>query len=243
MTTSSADIQETTPLQKFAGWIVTLTIPVVLVLLTIRLMLGPWYLEFEYRTPGFPDDRYGFSQEDRLYWSKITLDFLVNDAGIEYLADLRFPEGVSIPEPSCGFVDDCTRVYNDRELRHMVDVKQAVRTATTVLWIEIGLLVVSGVIAWQGKWLAQYWKAIGRGGWLTVIIAVSILVFVLVAFGIIFVWFHQIFFEPGTWTFFYSDTLIRLFPERFWRDTFLIVAGVPTLIGAALGFFLGRNKK
>ncbi|MFN2195842.1 MAG: DUF1461 domain-containing protein, partial [Anaerolineales bacterium] len=70
-----------------------------------------------------------------------------------------------------------------------------------------------------------------------------IILFVLIAFGVIFVWFHEIFFQPGTWTFYFSDTLIRLFPERFWRDTFLIVAGLPALIGAVLGYFLGRKKR
>ncbi|MEJ2126169.1 MAG: hypothetical protein P8X84_01420 [Candidatus Bathyarchaeota archaeon] len=28
-------------------------------------------------------------------------------------------------------------------------------------------------------------------------------------------WFHQLFFTSGTWTFYTSDTLIRLFPMRF----------------------------
>jgi uncharacterized membrane protein len=64
----------------------------------------------------------------------------------------------------------------------------------------------------------------------------GIILFVLLAFGVIFVAFHQVFFESGTWTFFYSDTLIRLFPERFWRDTFIAVG---VLAGGA-GLLLGR---
>ena len=30
-----------------------------------------------------------------------------------------------------------------------------------------------------------------------------------------FVAFHEVFFAPGSWTFNYTDTLIRLFPEKF----------------------------
>jgi hypothetical protein len=38
--------------------------------------------------------------------------------------------------------------------------------------------------------------------------------------------FHQIFFSAGTWMFLYSDTLIRLFPERF-GGYLLMVAACP----------------
>ena len=228
---------------KAAGWLITFLVPVILVLLTIRLLINPWYPEFEYRTPGFPEDRYGLTFEERLYWSKISIDYLVNDAGIEYLANLRFPDGQFVPQPSCGLIDDCSRVYNDRELQHMVDVKKVVGVALWVLWISLGVFVLLGLFAWRGGWLDQYWQAVGRGGWLTLVLTGAIILFVLIAFGVIFVWFHEIFFQPGTWTFYFSDTLIRLFPERFWRDTFLIVAGLPALIGAVLGYFLGRKKR
>lgn len=227
---------------KVAGWLVTISVPIFLVLMTIRLLINPWYPEFEYRTPGFPDDRYGLTFEERLYWSKISMAYLVNDAGIEYLADLRFTGGQSVPQPSCALIDDCTRVYNDRELEHMVDVKQVVQIALRVMWVSLGVLILLGLLAWRGGWLASYQQALARGGWLTLFLTAAIILFVLIAFGVIFVWFHEVFFDPGTWTFYYSDTLIRLFPERFWRDTFLIVAGVPALIGGLLGYFLGRKK-
>ncbi len=76
---------------------------------------------------------------------------------------------------------------------------------------------------------------------MTVIFIGGILLFVLVAFGVIFVAFHNVFFEAGTWTFLYSDTLIRLFPERFWRDTFLAVGLLAGGAGIALAY-LARIK-
>jgi uncharacterized membrane protein len=36
--------------------------------------------------------------------------------------------------------------------------------------------------------------------------------------------FHSLFFEGDSWLFLYSDTLIRLFPLRFWQDAFLWAA-------------------
>jgi integral membrane protein (TIGR01906 family) len=39
-----------------------------------------------------------------------------------------------------------------------------------------------------------------------------------------FIFFHSIFFKGDSWLFYYSDTLIRLFPIRFWEDAFLWAA-------------------
>jgi hypothetical protein len=48
--------------------------------------------------------------------------------------------------------------------------------------------------------------------------------------------FHQVFFESSTWTFLWSDSLIRLFPLTFWEDSFIFVGGgaiVEALVVAA----------
>lgn len=230
-----------TSLRKALSWIVTLLIPVVLVLTAVRLLMTPLFLMVEYNTPGFPQDRYGFTKEERLYWSGIALEYLLNTEDISFLAELRFPEFESAPAPTCQFMADCTRLYNDRELRHMEDVKNVVKIALSVLYLSLAVLLILGLWAWQGDWWLEFRRGLSRGGWLTVIFIASILLFVLVAFGVIFVAFHNVFFDPGTWTFLFSDTLIRLFPERFWRDTFLAVGLVSGGTGLALGYFF-REK-
>jgi uncharacterized membrane protein len=61
-----------------------------------------------------------------------------------------------------------------------------------------------------------------------------------------FVAFHQVFFAAGTWTFEYSDTLIRLFPNRFWFDAALTIAGLTTGAGvlvSSVGGWLGRPAR
>ncbi len=47
--------------------------------------------------------------------------------------------------------------------------------------------------------------------------------------------FHGLFFNGNTWLFAYSDTLIRLFPIRFWEDTFLTSAFIVLAGGAGIG--------
>ena len=59
------------------------------------------------------------------------------------------------------------------------------------------------------------------------------------AFSVLFVFFHQVFFDPDTWTFLFSDTLIRLFPQRFWEVAFGAVA-VATLLQAGLLYLISR---
>jgi hypothetical protein len=80
-------------LSPFLSWLVAVLVPIALLLLGMRLLLTPTFVDLEYRMPGFPTDPYGFSQADRLHWSKIALQYLLNDADISYLGDLRFANG------------------------------------------------------------------------------------------------------------------------------------------------------
>jgi integral membrane protein (TIGR01906 family) len=211
-------------LRSALSWLTTIAIPVVLVLTAVRLLTTPLFLRFEYNTPGFPPDPYGFTKQDRLYWSNIAREYLLNDAGISFLADLKFDNG----QP----------VYNQRELRHMVDVKRVFQAALKVWYGGLVLLLGMGLWAWRGNWMPDYLHGVSRGGWLTIIVLGSIVLFVLLSFGVLFVAFHNIFFQAGTWQFFYSDTLIRLFPERFWRDAFMLIGLLAMGGGLALGYFI-----
>jgi integral membrane protein (TIGR01906 family) len=123
----------------------------------------------------------------------------------------------------------------------MVDVKIALRGALTVWRLSLVALVVLGLWAWRGGWLELYKLGLGRGGFLTTALLGAAIVLVLLSFGVFFVAFHNVFFETGTWVFEYSDTLIRLFPERFWRDIFIYVGILAGGAGLALGYGLRRR--
>jgi integral membrane protein (TIGR01906 family) len=216
-------------LQKLLSWVVTLLVPGALALAAVRAMMTPVFLNIEYNLPNFPPDQFGFTTQDRLYWSRYALDYLLNSAGISYLGDLRFQNG----QP----------VYNERELHHMVDVKRTLKNALLFWYVSLGLLVVLGVWAWRGGLMGSFQHGLARGGWLTVLLVGTIIVFVLLSFGVFFVAFHDVFFQPGTWMFQYSDTLIRLFPERFWKDLFIYVGTLAVIGGLILAFaFRGRKS-
>jgi len=202
-----------------ARWLLQVLIPVMLVLTSVRLMLTRGFIRLEYSLPGFPEDRYGFTRADRLEQAPIALDYLLNDAGIGFLGDLRFEDG--------------TPVYNERELGHMVDVKMVVRGALRIWWIG-GLLAIGlGLLIWRAAGVPELGAALEGGGKLTLWLMLAILLGLVLAFSVLFVGFHRVFFESGTWTFLFSDTLIRLFPERFWQVAFATVTlGSGAMAGA-----------
>jgi len=211
------------------SWLVTFLAPLAILMLAVRLLMTPLFLEAEYRMPGFPEDSYGFTLQDRLEWSKPSVEYLLNSAGIDFLADLQFENG----EP----------IYNERELSHMLDVKNIVQLLLKLWYLALALLVLLGVWAWRANWLADYLWGWKRGGFLTAGLLVALAAFAAVSFWQFFTWFHSLFFSGDSWLFEFSDTLIRLFPLRFWQDAVLYIGGFSILLGLLLGFGLKPKSK
>jgi integral membrane protein (TIGR01906 family) len=218
---------------SFLSWLITILIPLVLIGLAIRVLLSPIFYRIEYSMPYFPSDKYGFTQQDRLKWAPYAVNYLVNDADISYLGDLKFDDGMPL--------------YNERELSHMVDVKVVTQGALRVWYVTLAVLLALGVWAWFGGWWDSYRLGLMRGGWLMVGLAVVIGLIVVIGIAInpnvfysFFTGFHTLFFEGDSWLFLFSDTLIRLFPIRFWQDAFLWAAVIALGGGVALGLGLRR---
>lgn len=206
------------------SWALTLILPFFLLLSTGRVLFTPLYLRYEYNKPGFPADTYGFTRSDRLYWGEISVDYLFGNAELQ---------GQTLPDGS--------PLYNERELRHMVDVRVLVQQALIVWYVSIVLMVGLSLWAWRGGWRYAYWKGIVRGGWLTAGLLFAILVLVATSFDALFTQFHHLFFEGDTWLFYYSDTLIRLFPIKFWQDGFALMGGLTLLAAVFLAWLGGRQ--
>lgn len=207
--------------------LVALLIPVALIGLGLRLLLTPLFLQIEYNMPYFPADEYGFTKQDRLKWAPYALDYLTNSEDISYLGNLTFEDG--------------TPLYNERELRHMVDVKAVTAGALRVWYASLFFLLLLGLWARFGGWWQHFLFGLMRGGWLMIGLAVTVALIVFIGITInpdiffsFFAGFHSLFFEGDSWLFRYSDTLIRLFPIRFWQDAFLWAAVIALGGGIAL---------
>ena len=213
--------------------LVTLLIPIALIGFGLRVLLTPLYYRVEYNMPYFPPDDFGFTKADRLKWAPYAVNYLINSADISYLGDLKFNDG--------------TPLYTQPELSHMHDVKVVTKGALNVWYVTLVLLIGLGLWARFGGWEQAFRQGLMRGGWLMVGLAAVIGLIAVIGIAInpdlffsFFAWFHSLFFEGNSWMFLYSDTLIRLFPIRFWEDAFLWAAIISLGGGLGLGFGL-RN--
>lgn len=212
-------------LAQVCKWYVILLTAPILCLIAVRLVMTPLFLQLEYHLPGFPEDSYGFTLEDRLHYGGLAVDYLLNGEDIEFLGDLKFAIGSSLYEAS--------------ELRHMRDVKALTQIAYAG---ALGAGLIYGLCAYY-LYRADPIRlrvALQRGAVLTIVVITLIVVFAATGWNTFFVTFHELFFSDGTWYFPYSDTLIRLFPEQFWFDAALCI-GVLTLTGSAAIYTLSRR--
>ncbi|HCR70104.1 MAG TPA: TIGR01906 family membrane protein [Anaerolineae bacterium] len=213
--------------------IISLLTPLALIGLALRILLTPLFYTIEYNMPYFPEDTYGFNKEDRLKYAPYAVDYLINNEDISYLGDLTF--------------DDGSPLYNERELSHMEDVKEVITGSLTTWYITLAILLILFILFYKNNNLTEYLIALQRGGWWMIGLALS-LAFIAGAgillnpdiFWTFFSGFHAIFFEGDSWLFYYSDTLIRLFPIRFWQDAVIAIAVIA--LGGGLGLALGLKR-
>ena len=223
-------------LRMVLKWSVAALIPFALIMLGVRLMLTPIYLQLEYRAPGFPPDGYGFTTPERLHWGSFGINYLLNDAPRSYLGDLRFPSG----QP----------VFAPREVMHMQDVKLVVTDLLLAWYAVLMLLTLMGLAAWRTGWAATFGEGLRSGGILTLAIAgISAMLGTLGSSGSgelfwrFFSGFHGLFFSGDSWLFAYSDTLIRLYPLRFWQDSVLYIGLLAAITAALLALGLRPSRR
>jgi len=133
-------------------------------------------------------------------------------------------------------------LYRSEELSHMEDVKRVVRGSLFIWYVAAG--IVFGLSVWllvQKAW-REFRLAYRAGAWITLGLMAAMIGYVAINFNRLFDQFHRIFFSEGSWLFYPTDTLIRLFPLDFWRDGFLLVGGF-TLLVAVLLLILTRQKR
>jgi integral membrane protein (TIGR01906 family) len=218
----------TNRLATIIRWIIVIATPLLLTTLTVRVIIAwnsPSYPAWEYQR--IAPDRFGFSLAERLELADATLDYLQRPESasevIYLLEELRLP-GTDNP------------VYNPAEIGHMVDVKNVADTFKTAMWVLM-VVVVGGLIFLfaRPETRVQGARALLQGGAFTVTAVILVMIFIGIGWGLFFTLFHNIFFASGTWTFAYSDSLIRLFPEQFWFDFALLWTGSILALGGILG--------
>ena len=207
---------------------VTLAVPAILAVNGIRIATNDRYVEAVYDYGGVPDDRYGLRASERERLALLGLRSIEPSTaeGIDLLREARLPDG----EPA----------FNTRELAHMADVRTAVSRAyrfQIVAVIAIAILaVLLGILSTTR---AVVPVALVRGAVLTLAVAVVVPIVAAVSYDSFESSFHGLFFEGDTWRFEESDTLRRLYPDRFWLDT-AVAIGLLAVLQAVVVFFAAR---
>ena len=209
--------------------LVILVIPFWFLIGSVRMLVTSEYLRIEYNKTAFPEDPLGFSEEQRISFATENVRYLRENLPISALENQN-NEGQAL--------------YNLRELSHMEDVQDVYQFFWNV-WKTISLIMVLVAIlslTWRGNWQA-FASALKIGGFGTAIFIAIIGILAFIGWDTWFLIFHKLFFTDGTWTFNFSDTLIRLFPQKFWVDAVFTVSGLSLILGLLTGFIGQRLAK
>ena len=206
--------------------VIALAVPGVLLVNGIRVLANDWYVRFEIGR--LPDDRYGFTTRQRENLALVGLHSIEpGGEGMAMLRRARLPSG----RPA----------FDRRELRHLEDVRRIVGGLyvfhVAAISAIAALAVVFAVLGGTRRIVPAglYW-----GGTLTVALGAAAGVLVLTNADSFLTGFHELFFEGSTWRFGEDDTLRRLYPDRFWRDTSVLLA-VGAAVQALALVVLGRR--
>lgn len=217
-------------LATIAQWLLGLLIPIGLLIGAISILTSPAYISFEYEKPGFPTDAFGFTPTERLDHASDNIRFLREGYPASFLEEQNH-EGIPL--------------YNEREIKHMEDVQTVFQSTWQVgRSVLVIMLVLSGILLSKPAFRPHFTAAIEMGGAVSAVMVTLISVLALVGWSQWFTTFHLLFFQPGTWTFSMSDTLIRLFPMNFWFDSALTVSSIVFVAGlilAVTGWFLRKR--
>src|SRR5581483_4185128 len=116
---------------RFAGllqWIAALLLPIFFTLLSLYIFMTPQFIEWQYSRPDFPHaDR--FTDEARLYNSVQTVLYTRGQISEQDLINLG--------------------VYNDREIKHLVDVYNVTRIMFIIEPIAFIVIALALFLLWR----------------------------------------------------------------------------------------------
>ncbi len=189
-------------LKRLLSLLIALALPFLLVVSSIRLVASDWFIHFEYNTrPGFPADAYGFTQADR---TRLAMDGLYS----------VLPQGEGLIRLQQATLPDGSTAFNEREIKHMQDVRVLMALVYPIQLAGLALIVVLGfVLHRSANWRRAVPTGLKWGAILTLSLLAALIGYVLINFDAFFLTFHRLFFEGDTFMFLYTDTLIRLYPE------------------------------
>ena len=182
-----------------------------LVVNAFRVLATDTFVRFE--LDRLPPDLYGFTDAQR------------ESLALTGLRSIRpGSEGVALLERAT--LPDGSPAFDGRELTHMRDVRRLFGAALRLeLVVLVGLAMVALAFA-RTRFRTVVPTGLLAGALATLAIAVLAVPVILLGFDGFFTRFHEVFFTGDSWRFATADTLIRLYPERFWEDVSRLAAAI-----------------
>jgi integral membrane protein (TIGR01906 family) len=210
-------------LKRLLAFLIALALPFLLVVSSIRLVANDWLIHFEYNTrPGFPADPYGFTLADR---TRLAMDGLYS----------VLPQGEGMIRLQQAKLPDGSPAFNEREIKHMQDVRMLMGLVFPIQLIGLALIVLLGIVLHRfAAWRRVVPTGLKWGAILTLTLLAVLIGYVLINFDAFFLTFHQMFFAGDTFLFLYTDTLIRLYPEVLWSDASILIGVLTVMMAVAL---------
>jgi hypothetical protein len=190
--------------------LIAILVPLVLLGNGVHVLAHDWFLRFEYgRLAAEP---YGLSTAQRTALARTALDSIVPFGGGErVLVEARLPSGRA--------------AFDQKEVRHLHDVRQYLLGLYLVHAIGLVGLVA---LAFTQRTRPLLRTGLVAGALLTLGIAGFVGLYVAVSPVGFLGGFHRFFFSGDSWRFAETETLRRLFPDRFWSHTAI---GLGLLVG------------
>ncbi len=183
----------------------------------------------------------------------LNLHFLVTKEFIRLNSAIRNDhdkENLILAENITEYVRDKNNIKNlnsdtltKKEINHLNDVKNLTLNAMRLQYLASVLVVLSTFVLFNEKISINSIKKYYYSGlFLTIGIISLIALFGLLDFSFLFIKFHEIFFPENSWLFSPSDTLIQLFPLKFWTNTAKIILLLSTIETIFALFLVYKTK-
>ena len=214
--------------------LIAVVVPPTLVSNALRVLATDTFVRHELGRKGFPPDRYGFTDEQRENLALLGLRSIEPGSdGIVLLERATLPDGLP--------------AFDERELTHMQDVRSLF---VPLQWGGLAVMLALAILALalaRTRLRTVVPRGLLVGALATLGIALIAVPLILLGFDDFFTGFHEMLFEGESWRFSSTDTLIRIYPERFWEDVSTLAAGFTVaqalLLGALAWWWLGVAKR
>ena len=193
--------------------------------ISAKLTFQDWFIEYEYSKRDFPKDRWGLSDNIRKDLAKLGLKAVLSKEGLEEFKKARLPTG--------------RKAFRKKEIKHMEDVNRFLSKFFFLSYVfSIFWLIV---LVFQKK---RAWKLLLYSSIYTFLFFAFVSLIVFASYEKAFEMFHNYFFGKTSWRFSNYDTLLRIYPMKFWFDGTVVLAIIAFLINIfilSLGVILRRK--